>query len=61
MGFVSTALYLQIINNSDILSDTAACVDGLFAVSGIWAGCGDIIFTRCVGPSAFARSTTVSW
>ncbi|KAL4732029.1 hypothetical protein ACLX1H_001034 [Fusarium chlamydosporum] len=39
---------------------TAACVDGLFAVSGIWAGCGDIIFTRCVGPSAFARSTTVS-
>ncbi|GKU04923.1 hypothetical protein FLAG1_07660 [Fusarium langsethiae] len=40
---------------------TAACVDGLFAVSGIWAGCGDLIFTRCVGATAFARSSTVSW
>ncbi|RBR11249.1 uncharacterized protein FIESC28_09133 [Fusarium coffeatum] len=39
---------------------TAACVDGLFAVSGIWAGCGSIIFTRCVGATAFAQSTTVS-
>ncbi|RGP81233.1 hypothetical protein FLONG3_615 [Fusarium longipes] len=39
---------------------TAACVDGLFAVSGIWAGCGDLIFTRCVGATAFARSSTVS-
>ncbi|XEV02510.1 hypothetical protein FSHL1_007797 [Fusarium sambucinum] len=39
---------------------TAACVDGQFALSGIWAGCGDLIFTRCVGATAFARSSTVS-
>ncbi|KFA69862.1 hypothetical protein S40285_08419 [Stachybotrys chlorohalonatus IBT 40285] len=39
---------------------TAACIDGPFAVSGVWAGCGDVIFTRCIGPTAFARDLAVS-